>query len=79
MLLVCPDNMVVNHINLKKFDNRISYLRIATVPENNRNRPIPSTNTSGFMGVSKTIKNGPGCWVPFINDDQGKKRRKSFA
>jgi hypothetical protein len=23
LLLVCPDNMVVNHINLKKFDNRI--------------------------------------------------------
>jgi hypothetical protein len=70
--------MVVNHINLKKFDNRISYLRIATVPENNRNRPIPSTNTSGFWCFENYQKR-PGCWVAFINDDQGKKRKKSFA
>ena len=32
------------------------------------------------VGVSQTNrKNGNNDWVAFINDDQGKKRRKSFA
>ena len=80
ILLDCPHDMEVDHINMKKFDNRIINLRIVTGQVNKRNMPKPSTNTSGIVGVSQTSrKNGNNDWVAFINDDQGKKRRKSFA
>ena len=80
ILLVCPDNMQVDHINIKKFDNRIHNLRIATQQEQNRNKNIIITNTSGITGVSKTNrKNDNNDWVAFINDNQGNKLRKSFA
>jgi HNH endonuclease/AP2 domain len=75
LLLVCPENMVVDHIKRNKFDNRLSNLRIVTVRDNNRNKSKPNTNISGFVGVCKEGNN----WVAFINDDQGKKRRKSFS
>lgn len=42
----------LDHINCMKNDNRISNLREASVTENNRNRPKPANNTSGFKGVS---------------------------
>ena len=75
LLLVCPDNMMVDHVKRNKFDNRLENLRIVTVRDNNRNKSKPNTNISGFVGVCKEGNN----WVAFINDDQGKKRRKSFS
>ena len=75
LLLVCPNNMVVDHVKRNKFDNRLENLRIVSVHDNNRNKSKPNTNTSGFVGVWKD-KNS---WVAFINDDQGKKLRKSFS
>lgn len=41
-----------DHRNGVKDDNRWDNLREATQCENNQNMAIPSTNTSGFMGVS---------------------------
>ena len=80
ILLNCPANMEVDHINIKNWDNRISNLRIATRQEQNRNKSIIITNTSGITGVSKTNrKNDINDWVAFINDNQGNKLRKSFA
>ena len=80
ILLNCPANMEVDHINIKTWDNRISNLRIATQQEQNRNKSIIITNTSGITGVSKTNrKNDINDWVAFINDNQGHKLRKSFA
>ena len=75
LLLVCPNNMQVDHINIKKFDNRIQNLRIATQQEQNRNKSIIVTNTSGITGVCKEGNS----WRSFINNDQGKKLSKNFS
>ena len=75
LLLVCPNNMVVDHIKRNKFDNRLENLRIVSVHDNNRNKSKPNTNTSGFVGVCKDGNS----WRAFINDDQGKKLTKNFS
>ena len=41
----------VDHINHDKHDNRIENLRVVTHRENTKNRTIPKSNTSGFVGV----------------------------
>lgn len=45
-------NQYVDHRNRKRYDNRKSNLRCCTYVENNRNRGLCSTNTSGIIGVS---------------------------
>lgn len=42
----------IDHINGQKDDNRIVNLRSVTCEENQKNKKMPSTNTSGVMGVS---------------------------
>lgn len=49
----------VDHINGVKTDNRMSNLRIVTALENQMNRGIRKTNTSGITGVHEKK---PGVW-----------------
>jgi hypothetical protein len=46
------EGFVTDHINQNKLDNRKSNLRDATKSLNALNSKIPTTNTSGFKGVS---------------------------
>ena len=41
----------MDHINGVKIDNRIVNLRAVTHVENSKNKAMPKTNTSGFIGV----------------------------
>ena len=41
----------IDHINHVRDDNRLVNLREVTRPENSRNRPLQSNNTSGAVGV----------------------------
>lgn len=65
-------SFTIDHINGIKDDNRICNLREASFCENNQNKKIISTNTSGVKGVSydknqkkwraTIIKNGITCY-----------------
>ena len=46
-----PNGMFVDHIDGDKSNNRIENLRLATYSQNQHNRKICSTNTSGVKGV----------------------------
>ena len=46
-------DMLIDHKNGNKSDNRLENLRIASVSENGMNRTtLPTTNTSGVLGVT---------------------------
>lgn len=49
----------VDHINGVKTDNRMSNLRVVTARENQMNRGMRKTNTSGVIGV---YEKKPGVW-----------------
>jgi len=75
------DGLVSDHINNKKFDNRIDNIRIVTVTENNRNTTINSNNTSGKQGVRLFIdkKTTLHYWRVDITDNNNKRIAKIFS
>lgn len=52
LLTGCPDNMVVDHINHDKMDNRLCNLRVCTQAENNRNTRGRWKRYSIYKGVT---------------------------
>jgi hypothetical protein len=80
MIMDCPEDKVIDHINRCKYDNRVDNLRICTIAENNRNMPIRKNNTIGISGVSRVITtNGGYRWVAGIRDWDGNYLREGFS
>lgn len=52
LVMNCPDDMEVDHIYHKRYDNRKEFLRITTHSQNRMNQVLYSNNTSGVTGVS---------------------------
>ena len=58
LVMDCPNDMIVDHINHNRLDNRKENLRICNSSQNNMNRNKTNRNTSGYTGV---------CYKPKIN------------
>ena len=52
LIMDCPDDMVVDHINHNSLDNRKFNLRVCTLQQNNKNQKKKSNNKSGVIGIS---------------------------
>ena len=53
----CDDDMVVDHINRHRYDNRTDNLREVTEAEDNKNKSQQSNNTSGKKtGIPKPLR-----------------------
>lgn len=53
LILQAPKELQVDHIDGDKQNNQRSNLRLATGYDNQRNRPKPKANKSGYKGVHK--------------------------
>ena len=65
--LILPHIPIIDHANGDKLDNRRANLRVASITENNRNRPRQRNNTSGFKGVHWDSLRGK--WTARIKHD----------
>ena len=52
IIMNCPDDMFIDHINRDRLNNMRSNLRIATPQQNMMNKGKQKNNTTGVIGVS---------------------------
>lgn len=71
---VIPENMVIDHINGVRSDNRIENLRLVTLELNNRNTKTRKDNKSGVKGVYFRHVKGSDYWVARYTDIKTSKR-----
>lgn len=70
-LIAVPAGMQVDHINHNGLDNRKNNLRPCTMAQNQRNRGVSKSNTSGCKGVYWNRKTNK--WVAQIVSNQNEK------
>lgn len=64
-LMDTPENMVTDHKNGDRLDNRRDNLRVCTYANNSQNMKTHKDNTSGYKGVSRARN---GNWVAKIKN-----------
>ena len=79
MIMNPNDDMMIDHINRNRFDNRSENLRIVTRRENNRNITKQCNNISGFTGVCKRNIKGCEYWIAQIRDNHNKQLYKHYS
>lgn len=52
LIMPTEKELMIDHINLNKLDNRKENLRMVTMSQNKANCPVRSNNKSGYKGVS---------------------------
>ena len=78
IIMNCPPEMCVDHINRLPLDNRKTNMKICTIAENNKNVSMNKRNTSGVRGVKfDTLRKQ---WIAhrYVNGKLCSKRCKSF-
>lgn len=66
VILNCPKNLVVDHINHNQLDNRKQNLRICTRAKNKLNSKQYRNSTSGYKGVYYDCRKLNNPWIPNI-------------
>ena len=66
----CPGDLLIDHINRDKDDNRICNLRKATFRQNTTNSKARAA--SGFKGVYLITRSDPPRWTATISNKDGK-------
>jgi hypothetical protein len=69
------EEIVIDHENRIRYDNRKFNLRYASDPENHWNKETPKNNKSGVMGVSITKE---GSWDVYLGKNGKRVFRKKF-
>ena len=64
LVMDCPEDMVVDHINHDKLDNRKDNLRICSTRQNTMNQGISKNNTSGITGIGWDKSSNK--WIAYI-------------
>jgi len=76
LIMNAPAGMDVDHINGNRLDNRKANLRICTHAQNRANSKTPTTNKSGYKGVSWCKRDNR--WIAFIRDNGRSKNLGRF-
>jgi AP2 domain/HNH endonuclease len=64
LIMLNPEFYCVDHINRKRYDNRVCNLRLCSKGQNSYNASLQKNSTSGFKGVSYHKHNKR--WVAYI-------------
>lgn len=71
-----PKDMIIDHINRNKLDNRLENLRICTAQENSFNRTLNKNSKNKFKGVKKISETN---WSAVISKDGVRHEIKGIA
>ena len=77
-ILNMDNDMYVDHINIRTYDNRLENLRFATAQENCRNKKKRLNKITG-NGVYKSTQHKVKYWIASINDNKNHAINKRFS